>query len=230
MAALLIVDDDPDICRALRIYLSAENYEIYEAHTGKEALEALHANHIDLVLMDIMMPQMDGIEATEKIRTESNVPVIILSAKGEETDKIHGLDIGADDYITKPFSPMEVIARVRSHLRRYMNLGGAVSKEGILVNGGLVLDENAREVKVDGETVSLTPMEFGILNLFMRNPGKVFSSNEIYEKVWNEEPIGNEATVAVHIRHLREKIEIDPSAPRYIRVIWGHGYRMEVQK
>ena len=205
MAALLIVDDDPDICRALRIYLSAENYEIYEAHTGKEALEALHANHIDLILMDIMMPQMDGIEATEKIRTESNVPVIILSAKGEETDKIHGLDIGADDYITKPFSPMEVIARVRSHLRRYMNLGGAVSKEGILVNGGLVMDENAKEVKVDGESVSLTPMEFGILNLFMRNPGKVFSSNEIYEKVWNEEPIGNEATVAVHIRHLRER-------------------------
>jgi DNA-binding response OmpR family regulator len=230
MAALLIVDDDPDICRALRIYLSAENYEIYEAHTGKEALEALHANHIDLILMDIMMPQMDGIEATERIRTESNVPVIILSAKGEETDKIHGLDIGADDYITKPFSPMEVIARVRSHLRRYMNLGGAVSKDGILINGGIVLDENAKEVKVDGESVSLTPMEFGILNLFMRNPGKVFSSNEIYEKVWNEEPIGNEATVAVHIRHLREKIEIDPSAPIYIRVIWGHGYRMEVQK
>lgn len=230
MASLLIVDDDPDICRALKIYLSSENYEIYEAHTGLEAIELLHETHIDLILMDIMMPVMDGIHATEKIRSESNVPIIFLSAKGEETDKILGLDTGADDYITKPFSPPEVIARVRSHLRRYMNLGGAIASDAVLTNGGITLDEVSREVKVDGEAVALTPMEYGILRLFMRNPNRVYSSAEIYEKVWNESPIGNESTVAVHIRHLREKIEIDPSAPRYIKVIWGHGYRMETVK
>lgn len=230
MASLLIVDDDPDICRALKIYLSSENYEIYEAHTGLEAIELLHETHIDLILMDIMMPVMDGIHATEKIRSESNVPIIFLSAKGEETDKILGLDTGADDYITKPFSPPEVIARVRSHLRRYMNLGGAIASDAVLTNGGITLDEVSREVKVDGEAVALTPMEYGILRLFMRNPNRVYSSAEIYEKVWNESPIGNESTVAVHIRHLREKIEIDPSAPRYIKVIWGHGYRMEAVK
>lgn len=227
MAALLIVDDDLDICKALRIYLSSENHEIYEAHTGKEALEMLRQKHIDLILMDIMMPMMDGIEATAKIREESNVPIIILSAKGEDSDKVQGLDTGADDYITKPFSVTEVIARVRSQLRRYMNLGGAAREGSTLTNGGIVLDEDAREVTVDGQSVPLTPMEFGILHLFMTNPGRVFKSAEIYEKVWNETSIGNESTVAVHIRHLREKIEIDPSAPRYIKVIWGHGYRME---
>ena len=227
MAVILIVDDDPDIAKALRIYLSSENYEIHEAYNGKEALSFLEENHTDLVLMDIMMPKMDGIEATARIRQISNVPIIMISAKSEDGDKILGLDIGADDYITKPFNPPEVIARVRSQLRRYMNLGGAVKKEGILKCGGIVMDDEAKEVTLDGESVSLTPMEYGILKLFLENKGKVFSSSEIYEHVWNESAIGSEGTVAVHIRHLREKIEIDPSSPRYIKVIWGHGYRME---
>ena len=227
MANILIVDDDPDIAQALRIYLSAENHEIEEARNGMEALSKVREKKTDLILMDIMMPQMDGIEATAKIREISNVPIIFLSAKSEDADKILGLNIGADDYITKPFSPAEVIARVRSHLRRYMHLGGAAVSDDILRIGGIELNDQSREVTVDGEPVSLTPMEYGILKLLMRNPNKVFSSAEIYEEVWNETSIGSEGTVAVHIRHLREKIEIDPSAPRYIRVIWGHGYRME---
>lgn len=230
MAHILIVDDDPDITQALRIYLSSENHEIKEAHTGKEALQAVREKKPDLILMDIMMPQMDGIEATVKIREISNVPIIFLSAKSEEADKILGLDIGADDYITKPFSPAEVIARVRSQLRRYMYLKGSAASESVLRIGGIELNDETKEVTVDGDPVSLTPMEYGILKLFMRNPQKVFSSAEIYEEVWNETSIGNEGTVAVHIRHLREKIEIDPSSPRYIRVIWGHGYRMEAQR
>lgn len=230
MTAILIVDDDPDILKALRIYLSGEAYEIYEARTGSDALDVLHEQKIDLILMDIMMPRMDGIEATSRIRSQSNVPIILLSAKSEDGDKVLGLNIGADDYITKPFSPPEVIARIRSQLRRYQRLGGQVKKENVLQIGGIVLDDDAREVTVDGEPVSLTPMEYGILKMLMENPGKVFSSGEIYEKVWNESAIGSENTVAVHIRHLREKIEIDPSAPRYIKVIWGHGYRMEVQR
>ncbi len=230
MTAILIVDDDPDILRALKIYLSGEPYDIYEAATGTDALRVLHEQKIDLILMDIMMPRMDGIEATSRIRSQSNVPIILLSAKSEDGDKVLGLNIGADDYITKPFSPSEVIARIRSQLRRYQRLGGQVKKENVLATGGIVLDDDAREVTVDGEPVSLTPMEYGILKMLMENPGKVFSSGEIYEKVWNESAIGSENTVAVHIRHLREKIEIDPSAPRYIKVIWGHGYRMEVQR
>ena len=230
MTAILIVDDDPDILKALKIYLSGEPYEIYEARTGSDALDVLHEQKIDLILMDIMMPRMDGIEATSRIRLQSNVPIILLSAKSEDGDKVLGLNIGADDYITKPFSPPEVTARIRSQLRRYQRLGGQVKKENVLTIGGIVLDDDAREVTVDGEPVSLTPMEYGILKMLMENPGKVFSSGEIYEKVWNESAIGSENTVAVHIRHLREKIEIDPSAPRYIKVIWGHGYRMEVQR
>ncbi|MBQ7993484.1 MAG: response regulator transcription factor [Solobacterium sp.] len=230
MTAILIVDDDPDIVRALKIYLSGEPYEVYEASTGEEAIERIHDKKIDLILMDIMMPKMDGIEATSRIRAESNVPIILLSAKSEDGDKVLGLNIGADDYVTKPFSPAEVIARIRSQLRRYQNLGGEVKKENVLKTGGILMDDSAREVTVDGEPVSLTPMEYGILKLLMQNPGRVFSSSEIYEQVWNESAIGNESTVAVHIRHLREKIEIDPSQPRYIRVIWGHGYRMEVQR
>lgn len=230
MTAILIVDDDPDIVRALKIYLSGEPYEVYEASTGEEAIKRIHDKKIDLILMDIMMPKMDGIEATSRIRAESNVPIILLSAKSEDGDKVLGLNIGADDYVTKPFSPAEVIARIRSQLRRYQNLGGEVKKENVLKTGGILMDDSAREVTVDGEPVSLTPMEYGILKLLMQNPGRVFSSSEIYEQVWNESAIGNESTVAVHIRHLREKIEIDPSQPRYIRVIWGHGYRMEVQR
>ncbi len=227
MTAVLIVDDDPDICKALKIYLSHEDYELYEAHNGIEAAEICEKTRIDLILMDIMMPVMDGIEAASRIRKQANMPIIFLSAKSEEEDKILGLEIGGDDYITKPFSPAEVIARVRSHLRRYMNFGGLKQNESQLINGGIVLDQLSHEVTVDGEPVSLTPMEFGILLLFMKEPGKVFSSGDIYERVWNEASIGSEGTVAVHIRHLREKIEIDPSSPRYIKVIWGHGYRME---
>jgi len=230
MAAVLVVDDEKDICNALRIYLSAEGYEILEAHTGKEALDVLEESHVDLVLMDIMMPEMDGIEAASRMREFSNVPIIFLSAKSEDTDKIMGLNIGADDYVTKPFNPVELCARVRSQLRRYMNLGGQVKQESSLVNGGLNLDKDEKRVTLDGEEITLTPVEFGILELLMENAGKVFSSAEIYEAVWKDRPIGNENTVAVHIRHLREKIEINPSEPRYIKVIWGQGYRMEKVK
>ncbi len=225
MSSVLIVDDDRDICSALRIYLSSENYELYEAHTGREAISCLNENRIDLILMDIMMPEMDGITAVAKIREESNVPIILLTAKSEDADKILGLNIGADDYITKPFNPAEVIARVRSQLRRYQSLGGQVQAEKVLTSGGIALDDPAKKVTVDGEEVTLTPMEYGILKLLMENPGRVYSTKEIYRLVWKDDPIGSEGTVAVHIRHLREKIEIDPAQPRYIRVIWGQGYR-----
>lgn len=225
MSAVLIVDDDRDICSALRIYLSSENYELYEAHTGREAIGILRENRIDLILMDIMMPEMDGITAVAKIREESNVPIILLTAKSEDADKILGLNIGADDYITKPFNPAEVIARVRSQLRRYQSLGGQKQTEEKIVIGGIVLDDAAKMVTADGEEVTLTPMEYGILKLLMEHPGKVYSTKEIYRLVWKDDPIGSEGTVAVHIRHLREKIEIDPAHPRYIRVIWGQGYR-----
>jgi len=225
MSAVLIVDDDRDICSALRIYLSSENYELYEAHTGREAIGILRENRIDLILMDIMMPEMDGITALSRIREESNVPVILLSAKSEDADKILGLNIGADDYVTKPFNPAEVIARVRSQLRRYQSLGGQTVAEKVLSYGGITLNDPEKRVTVDGEEVTLTPMEYGILKLLMENPGRVYSTKEIYRLVWKDDPIGSEGTVAVHIRHLREKIEIDPAQPRYIRVIWGQGYR-----
>ena len=227
MSRILIVDDDRDICNALRIYLSSENHEIEEAHNGEEALKAMDAYMPDLILMDIMMPGMDGITATSRIREKSNVPIILLTAKSEDSDKVLGLNIGADDYITKPFHPNELIARVRSHLRRYTQLGAQAVKEDVLVNGGIVLNDVRKQVEVDSEPVSLTPMEYGILKLLMENPGKVFSSSAIYEAVWNDQSIGNESTVAVHIRHLREKIEINPSEPRYIKVVWGQGYKME---
>lgn len=225
MTAVLIADDEKDIRSALKIYLSAENYTLYEAATGKEAIACLHDHEIDLILMDIMMPQMDGITAVAKIREESNVPIILLTAKSEDADKILGLNIGADDYITKPFNPAEVIARVRSQLRRYQSLGGQKQTEEKIVIGGIVLDDAAKMVTADGEEVTLTPMEYGILKLLMEHPGKVYSTKEIYRLVWQDDPIGSEGTVAVHIRHLREKIEIDPAHPRYIRVIWGQGYR-----
>ena len=230
MPNILICDDDKDIVNALKIYLSDPAYSLYEAFNGEEALEIISKEEIHLVLLDIMMPVMDGITALSRIRASSNVPVIMLTAKSEDTDKILGLNIGADDYVTKPFNPMEVCARVSSQLRRYLRLGsGAVSPETIL-NGGIELNTSSREVTVDGKAVPLTPKEFDILKLLMMNPGKVFSPAEIYKNVWEETPFGSDNTVAVHIRHLREKIEIDPAEPRYIKVIFGHGYRMEKER
>ena len=225
MYRILICDDERDIVSALKIYLSGEDYEIYTAYSGKEALELVRSRDIQLILMDIMMPEMDGIAATAKIREESNVPIILLTAKSETSDKILGLNIGADDYITKPFDPMEVLARVRSQLRRYTALGSRSESQDVITIGAVTLDDPAKTVTVDGEAVSLTPSEYGILRLLMRSPGKVFSSAKIYEAVWNETGAGSESAVAVHIRHLREKIEINPSEPRYIKVVWGQGYK-----
>ena len=225
MYRILICDDERDIVSALKIYLSGEDYEIYTAYSGKEALELVRSRDIQLILMDIMMPEMDGIAATAKIRAESNVPIILLTAKSETSDKILGLNIGADDYITDPFDPMEVLARVRSQLRRYTALGSRSESQDVITIGAVTLDDPAKTVTVDGEAVSLTPSEYGILRLLMRNPGKVFSSAKIYEAVWNETGAGSESAVAVHIRHLREKIEINPSEPRYIKVVWGQGYK-----
>ena len=203
------------------------------ASTGREALDCIRQNNIDLVLMDIMMPEMDGIAATVKLREEYNIPVIFLTAKSELSDKVLGLNVGADDYVTKPFDPVEVQARVRSHLRRYMRLGGQLKPEpvkDVLSIGGIELNDAEKSVMVDGEPVNLTPIEYNILHLLMRNPNRVFSSGQIYERVWNENAIGNESSVAVHIRHLREKIEINPSEPRYLKVVWGQGYKMEARK
>ena len=233
MAKILICDDDPDIVAALKIYLTNEDYTLYTASTGREALDCIRQNNIDLVLMDIMMPEMDGIAATVKLREEYNIPVIFLTAKSELSDKVLGLNVGADDYVTKPFDPVEVQARVRSHLRRYMNLGGQLKPEpvkDVLSIGGIELNDAEKSVMVDGEPVKLTPIEYNILHLLIRNPNRVFSSGQIYERVWNENAIGNESSVAVHIRHLREKIEINPSEPRYLKVVWGQGYKMEARK
>lgn len=229
MYNILICDDEKDIVSALRIYLQTAGYGIYEAYNGKEALSQIRKHEIHLVLMDIMMPEMDGITAMVKIREETNLPVILLTAKGEDTDKILGLEIGADDYITKPFQPVEVIARVKSQLRRYMQLGGGTVRKNSMLIGGIELDDASKQVKVDGETVSLTPTEFNILRMLMEKPGKVFSPKEIYQEVWKEKPVGAEGAVAVHIRHLREKIEINPAEPRYLKVIWGRGYKMEAE-
>ena len=226
MQTVLIVDDDKDIVNALRIYLSPEGYHILEASNGKEAIAKIESEHVDLILMDIMMPEMDGVTATVKLRETSNIPIILLTAKSEDSDKILGLNVGADDYITKPFNPMEVIARVRSQLRRYTMLGGTKQSSNEIVVGSIVMDDDAKIVKVDGEVISLTPVEYGILKLLMTNLNKVLSSEEIYENVWNDEAISGDGVVAVHIRHLREKIEINPSNHRYIKVVWGHGYKM----
>ena len=229
MARILICDDDPDIVAALKIYLTNEDYTLYTASTGREALDCIRQNGIDLVLMDIMMPEMDGIAATVKLREEFNIPVIFLTAKSELSDKVLGLNVGADDYVTKPFDPVEVQARVRSHLRRYMRLGGQLKPEpvkDVLSVGGIELNDAEKSVTVDGEPVYLTPIEYNILHLLMRNPNRVFSSSEIYERVWNENALGSESSVAVHIRHLREKIEINPSEPIYLKVVWGQGYKM----
>ena len=227
MASILICDDERDIVSALKIYLSSEGYTLFEAYTGREALEVVKKHDIHLILMDIMMPEMDGISATAKLRETCNVPIILLTAKSEDTDKVLGLNMGADDYITKPFNPMEVLARVRSQLRRYTSLGGMEQKPNRIVIGGIALDDDTKTVTVDGEPVSLTPIEYNILLLLMRHPGRVYSSAQIYEKVWNESAFGSEGAVAVHIRHLREKLEINPSEPRYLKVVWGLGYKME---
>ena len=225
MYRILICDDDRDIVAALKIYLSGGEYQLYAAYAGKEALDIVQREDIQLILMDIMMPELDGIAATAKIREVSNVPIILLTAKSETSDKILGLNIGADDYITKPFDPMEVLARVRSQLRRYTSLGSANASQDVITIGAVSLDDPAKTVTVDGEPVSLTPSEYGILRLLMQHPGQVFSSAKIYESVWNETGAGSESAVAVHIRHLREKIEINPSEPRYIKVVWGQGYK-----
>ena len=225
MYRILICDDDRDIVAALKIYLAGGEYQLYAAYTGKEALDIVQREDIQLILMDIMMPELDGIAATAKIREVSNVPIILLTAKSETSDKILGLNIGADDYITKPFDPMEVLARVRSQLRRYTSLGSANASQDVITIGAVSLDDPAKTVTVDGEPVSLTPSEYGILRLLMQHPGQVFSSAKIYESVWNETGAGSESAVAVHIRHLREKIEINPSEPRYIKVVWGQGYK-----
>ena len=227
MANILICDDERDIVSALKIYLSSEGYTLFEAYTGREALEVVKKHDIHLILMDIMMPEMDGISATAKLRETCNVPIILLTAKSEDTDKVLGLNMGADDYITKPFNPMEVLARVRSQLRRYTSLGGMEQKPNRIVIGGIALDDDTKTVTVDGEPVSLTPIEYNILLLLMRHPGRVYSSAQIYEKVWNESAFGSEGAVAVDIRHMREKLEINPSEPRYLKVVWGLGYKME---
>ena len=226
MSNILICDDEKDIVSALRICLAAEGYEIFEAYNGIQALEIIKANDIHLVLLDIMMPEMDGISTLAKIRERYNMPVLFISAKSEDADKILGLNIGADDYITKPFNIIEVVARVKSNLRRYMRLGSNVSSSRIEIRG-LCLDDNEKTVAVDGEEINLTPTEYEILKLLMQSPGKVFSPREIYDRVWKETLLGSENTVAVHIRHLREKLEINPADPRYIKVVWGQGYKIQ---
>ena len=224
----ILIADDSAMNRAILVEMLGDGYDVIEAENGREAVRALQsAPEIDLLLLDIMMPEMDGISAMVKLREENNVPVILLTAKGEDTDKILGLNVGADDYVTKPFNPVELVARVRSQLRRYMLLGGGSVKESSITIGGISLDDKSKEVTVDGELVSLTPTEYDILKFLMQHPGQVFSPKTLYQKVWNDEPYGAESTVAVHIRHLREKIEINPAEPRYIKAVWGQGYKME---
>lgn len=234
MYNILVCDDEKDIVSALRIYLTGEGHQVYEAYNGQEALAILKKGEpeIHLVLLDVMMPKLDGIRTLSKLREFSNVPVILLTAKGEDTDKVLGLTIGADDYVTKPFNPVELQARVKSQLRRYMMLGGVASgqeaeKEDRIVIGPIALDDRAKEVTLDGEPVSLTRTEYDILHLLMKHPGKVFSPLQIYQEVWQEDAFGTENTVAVHIRHLREKLEYNPAEPRFLKVIWGRGYKME---
>lgn len=230
MYHIILCDDEEDIVYALKIYLEHSDYEFLTARTGKEALKLVENGPVDLILMDIMMPEMDGITAMQEIRKISNVPIILLTAKGEDLDKIMGLNAGADDYITKPFQPMEVAARVKSQLRRYTTLGGNLVQKHVVRNGGICLDDNTKQVTLDGEVLNLTPTEYEMLKLFLENPGRVFSPAEIYSQVWKETAIGNEGTVAVHIRHLREKIEINPAEPRFLKVVWGQGYRMDSMK
>ena len=228
MYNILLCDDERDIVSALKIYLSNDDYSFFEAYTGAEALKILNSERIDLVLMDIMMPELDGINALTEIRKFSNVPVIFLTAKSEYTDKVLGLNLGADDYITKPFNPVELTARVKSQLRRYTQLGAMTEKkENIYETGGLMIDDDRKEVTVDGDVVKLTPIEYRILLFLVQNQGRVFSINQIYESIWEEEAIAADNTVAVHIRHIREKIEINPKEPRYLKVVWGLGYKVD---
>ena len=228
MYNILVCDDEKDIVAALKIYLESEGYGVIEAFNGREALDRLRENEVHLVLMDIMMPVMDGLSAMAALRRVSNVPVILLTAKGEDTDKVLGLNVGADDYITKPFNVVEMLARVRSQLRRYMQLGGGMgAASGVLEIGGICLDDKRKKVAVDGDEVYLTPTEYDILRLLMQNADQVFSPREIYQRVWQDEPYGAEGTVAVHIRHLREKVEINPAEPRYIKAVWGQGYKFD---
>ena len=227
MYNILVCDDEKDIVSALKIYLTADGYQVFEAYNGREALEVLKSQEIHLVLMDIMMPVMDGISAMVKIREVSNVPVILLTAKSEDTDKVLGLTVGADDYVTKPINTVELQARVKSQLRRYMQLGGGSIRKDTITIGGIELNDRTKEVTLDGEKVALTRTEYDILKLLMEHPGQVFSPNQIYEQVWNDNPFRNENTVAVHIRHLREKVEYNPAEPRHLKVVWGRGYKME---
>lgn len=231
MAKILVCDDDKEIVEAIEIYLTQDGHQVLEAYDGIEAVEILKKESVDLLIMDIMMPRMDGIRATLKIREKHNIPIIILSAKSEDADKILGLNIGADDYITKPFNPLELVARVKSHLRRYMQLGSTAIKENeaIYTVGGLAINDDLKELTVDGEPVKLTPIEYNILLLLVKHQGKVFSIDQIYENIWNENAVGVDNTVAVHIRHIREKIEINPKEPRYLKVVWGVGYKIEKQ-
>lgn len=224
---ILVCDDDKDIVAAIEVYLKTEGYDVYKAYDGVEAVEIVKDVDIHLILMDIMMPKMDGMRATMEIRNDKNIPIIILSAKSEDYDKVTGLNVGADDYITKPFNPLELIARVKSQLRRYTDLGSMERKEGILKTGGLEIDDDSKQVTLDGEYVVFTPIEFGILKYLTANAGKVFSMEQIYEAVWDEPSYNPENTVAVHIRRIREKIEIDPKNPRYLKVVWGLGYKIE---
>lgn len=231
MANILICDDDKEIVDAIEIYLKNEGYKVYKAYDGEEAIRILNAEDIQLLIMDVMMPKLDGIHATLKIREYSSIPIIMLSAKTEDTDKILGLNVGADDYIAKPFNPLELIARVKSNIRRYTKLGNMSMPEesNVYRIGGLCMDDDTKEVTVDGEPVRLTPIEYSILLLLVKNPGRVYSIDQIYENIWNEAAIGADNTVAVHIRHIREKIEINPKEPKYLKVVWGVGYKVEKQ-
>ena len=232
MQKILVCDDDKQIVEAISIYLTGEGYQVIKAFDGYDVLKILEKENVDLIILDVMMPGLDGIRTTLKIREKSSIPIIILSAKGEDTDKILGLNIGADDYITKPFNPLEMVARVKSQLRRYTQLGNMNEQskgEAIYSSGGLVINDDTKEVSVDGELVKLTPIEYNILLLLVRNAGKVFSIDEIYTSIWNEEAIGADNTVAVHIRHIREKIEINSRKPKYLKVVWGVGYKIEKQ-
>lgn len=225
---ILVCDDDKEVVEAIEIYLQQEGYQVFRAYDGEDALKILKEEEIHLLIIDVMMPKLDGIRATLKIREESSIPIIILSAKSEDTDKILGLNVGADDYITKPFNPLELVARVKSQLRRYTKLGNAAENgQAVYQVGGLAINDELKEVTVDGEIVKLTPIEYNILLLLMKNQGKVFSINQIYENIWNEDAIGADNTVAVHIRHIREKIEINPKEPHYLKVVWGVGYKID---
>lgn len=228
MAEILVCDDDKDIVEVIDIYLTQEGYHVRKTYDGEEAIQVLKNNQVDLLVIDIMMPKLDGIRETLKIRESNPLPIIILSAKSEDADKILGLNIGADDYVTKPFNPLELVARVKSQLRRYTQLGSVSHKQGnVYETGGLMIDDDRKEVTVDGEMVKITPIEYGILLFLVKNQGRVFSINQIYENIWGEEAIAADNTVAVHIRHIREKIEINPKEPRYLKVVWGLGYKVE---